>query len=82
MEISQDLGHRNIVFIRFNPDSYIDNGGKNITSCWKVNGNGLLVIKKTKQKEWKERINTLIDQIKYWINNPVQKMIETIELFY
>ena len=33
MEISQDVGHRPIVFIRFNPDDYEDNG-KKITSCW------------------------------------------------
>ena len=28
MELSQDLQHRPIVFIRFNPDKYIDNNGK------------------------------------------------------
>ena len=32
MEISKDLGHRPIVFIRFNPDSYIDKDGKKIKS--------------------------------------------------
>ena len=36
MEISTDFGHRPIVFIRFNPDSYIKNNVK-ITSCWNVN---------------------------------------------
>ena len=81
MEISQDLGHRNVVFIRFNPDGYIKDD-INITSCWKVDGNGIVVIKKSKQKEWKERINILTEQIKYWIDNPVQKMIQIIELFY
>jgi hypothetical protein len=81
MEISQDLGHRNIVFIRFNPDAYIKDG-KNITSCWKVEGNGIVVIKKSKQKEWKQRIDSLKEQIKYWVNNPLGKMIEIIELFY
>jgi hypothetical protein len=33
MEISRDLGHRNIVFIRFNPDDYMI-GNEKITSCW------------------------------------------------
>ena len=37
MEISQDLGFRPIVFIRFNPDDYVDKDGNNIKSCWKLN---------------------------------------------
>jgi hypothetical protein len=36
----------------------------------------------TKQKEWNDRINTLINQIQYWIDNPIEKTIEIIELFY
>ena len=34
------------------------------------------------QKEWKERINSLKEQIQYWIDNPTEKTIEIIELFY
>jgi len=30
MEISQDVGHRNIIFIRFNPDDYVDEDSKYI----------------------------------------------------
>jgi hypothetical protein len=37
MEISQDLGHRPIIFIRFNPDSYKNENGILIKSCWKLN---------------------------------------------
>jgi hypothetical protein len=81
MEISQDLDHRPVVFIRFNPDNYILNG-KNITSCWGTNGNGTLVIKKSKQKEWKQRIHTLKEQIEYWVENPSEKTVEIVELFY
>ena len=81
MEISRDLGFISIVFIRFNPDSYIKEG-KNITSCWSQNGNGIMCIKKSKQKEWKERINILKEKIKYFVDNQIVKMIETIELFY
>ena len=82
MEISQDLGHRPIVFIRFNPDSYINLEGTLIKSCWKLNKFGVMQIMKTKQKEWEERINTLKDQIQYWINNHTEKTIEIIQLFY
>ena len=79
MELSQDLQHRSIVFIRFNPDEYILND-KIIKSCWKVNKNGILQI--NNKKEWEERINALKEQIQYWINNTTEKTIEIIELFY
>jgi hypothetical protein len=39
-------------------------------------------ITKNKQKEWTERIETLKQQIQYWIDNPSEKTIEIIELFY
>jgi ferredoxin-like protein FixX len=83
MELSQDLGHRPIVFIRFNPDDY-KKDGKNITSCWGQNKNGICVVKKSKQKEWLERLNTLEDQIKYWTSpeNMTDKTIEIIHLYY
>ena len=45
MELSQDVGHRPIIFIRFNPDAYMKNGGK-IKSCWENNKNGICVIKR------------------------------------
>ena len=83
MEISQDLDHRPTVFIRFNPDDYLDNG-KNITSCWGNNKLGICVIKKSKQNEWSTRLNILENTIKYWTNpeNTIDKTVETIQLFY
>jgi hypothetical protein len=83
MEISRDLGHRPIIFIRFNPDNYKDNG-KNITSCWTNNKLGICVIKKSKQNEWLNRLNILEEQIKYWIHpdNKTNKILEIIQLFY
>jgi ferredoxin-like protein FixX len=83
MELSQDVGHRPIVFIRFNPDDYEDDG-KNVTSCWGNNKNGICVVKKSKKEEWAQRLNTLEEHIHYWINpiNSTNKTIETIQLFY
>jgi len=83
MELSQDLGHRPIVFIRFNPDDY-KKDGKNISSCWGCDKNGICVVKKSKHKEWLERLNTLEEQIKYWISpeNITDKTIEIIQLYY
>lgn len=82
MELSQDLQHRPIVFIRFNPDDYINKYGILVKSCWKLNKLGLMQIMKTKQKEWEERINSLKQQIQYWIDHPTEKTIEIVELFY
>ena len=83
MEISKDLDHRPIVFIRFNPDDYLDNG-INITSCWGNNKKGICVIKKSKQNEWKERLNILEETVKYWTlsENITDKTVEIIQLFY
>ena len=36
MELSQDVQHKPIVFIRFNPDDYMDQERK-ISSCWTTN---------------------------------------------
>jgi EsV-1-7 cysteine-rich motif len=82
MEISQDVGHRHIVFIRFNPDGYTDIGMNKIASCWGTNKYGILTIKTTKKDEWEERIRSLHEQIQYWIDNVPEKMVETIQLFY
>ena len=82
MELSQDLQHRPIVFIRFNPDSYINQNKLKISSCWRTNKQGVIQIMKTRMTEWKERINILNQQIQYWIDNKTNKTIEIIELFY
>jgi len=83
MELSQDLGHRPIIFIRFNPDEYNKNNTK-ISSCWGHNKNGICVIKNSKKNEWTQRLNILSEHIEYWINpkNITNKTIEIIQLFY
>ena len=48
MELSQDAGHRPIVFIRFNPDEYTENE-THITSCWGINKKRYLCRQKIKK---------------------------------
>ena len=79
MELSLDVGHIPIVFIRFNPDMYFKQKTK-ITSCWGLNGNGILVIKK--KDEWNERLSCLSDMVEYWLKHITDKTIETIHLYY
>ena len=76
MEISQDVDHVPLVFIRFNPDDYTKDGVKT-TSCWNDGK-----IKKSKEKEWKERLEVLKTQIQYWIDNRTPKTVEIVQLFY
>lgn len=82
MEISQDVGHRPIVFIRFNPDDYINDDGKKVTSCWKTNKLGVYSIPVSKQPEWNMRIETLLNTIQQCIASPTEKTIDIVELFY
>jgi len=82
MEISQDIGHKPVVFIRFNPDAYVNQEGKKVTSCWRINGYGVLDISKSKRDEWHTRISMLLQQLEYWINNIPHKTVEIVELFY
>jgi hypothetical protein len=83
MELSQDVGHRPIVFIRFNPDDY-EKDETNISSCWGCDKNGLCVVKKSKKNEWTDRLHVLEETISYWVSpeNTTSKTIETIQLFY
>lgn len=83
MELSQDVNHRPIIFIRFNPDDYV-NKDKKVTSCWGIDKLGICVMKKTKSKEWNNRLETLKNQIEYWCNsdNQTNKTIEIVQLFY
>lgn len=83
MLLSQDVGHRPIVFIRFNPDDYKTHTG-NVTSCWSTNNYGICLVKKSKRKEWEERLEALRLQIDYWIQpeNKTDKTLEIIHLYY
>jgi len=83
-ELSRDLGHRPIVFIRFNPDKYT-NKGLTISSCWGYTAkSGICAVKKGKINEWSARLDFLGEQIRFWTNpeNITDKTIETIQLFY
>ena len=85
MQLSQDVGHRPIVFIRFNPDAYINSNNEKILSCWTTTPKtGLLKIKNNKLDEWNQRLSSLKQQIEYWLSeeNKTEKTIEIIQLYY
>jgi hypothetical protein len=83
MELYTDLGNRPVIFIRFNPDSYINKQTIKIKSCWKIsNKNGILLI--DNKESWNERLQVLKNHIEYWCNpdNITNKSIEVIQLYY
>ena len=81
MEISQDLSHRPIIFIRFNPDEYyIEN--KKIQSCFGYDTKGMCKLKPKYIKEWQTRLNTIKETILYWTENKTNKTIEIIQLYF
>jgi len=82
MEISNDLKHEPIVFIRFNPDDFIDKNGRKVSSCFGVNGNGIITATKSKQKELSKRLETLFTTLQYWIDNVSDITIKTVKLYY
>jgi hypothetical protein len=82
MELSQDINHRPLIIIRFNPDEFIDSKNNSITSCWGINKKGICSIKRNKVKEWNERLMTLKQTIEYWLKNETTKTIELVYLYY
>jgi hypothetical protein len=80
MELFQDFGNRPIVFIRFNPDKYINKNGEKIPSSFKIH-KGLDVPIRDK-KEWENRLELLNKQINYWLRNLPNKELTYEYLFY
>jgi hypothetical protein len=81
MQISQDVGHRPIVFIRFNPDSYTVKGVR-VPSCWHANKLGIMVVVKKRAPEWDQRLTRLKETIGHWVVHGTEKTVEIVELFY
>ncbi len=81
MELSQDINHRPLIFIRFNPDKYFDQDNKNIPSCFSITKK-TGALKVNNNKKWNERLSNLKTQIDYWNKNETDKTIEIIQLYY
>ena len=82
MELSKDVGHRPLVFIRFNPDKYVDGCGTRVDSCWKKGTDGIVKLSNSDRVDWDQRLTVLSNQIEYWTKNKTLKMVEVVELFY
>ena len=81
MQLSQDVNHRPIVFIRFNPDKYIKDG-VTVPSCWSYHKNGLIYL--SSERDWNMRLAELKNRVEYWSDpeNISTKTIEVDMLFF
>ena len=77
MQLSEDIGHRPMVLIRFNPD-----GNSSGPSCWGYDGNGHTVVKKKQAIEWQKRLSVLTATIGFWRTTIPDKTVELIKLYY
>lgn len=82
MLLSQDVAHRPIVFLRFNPDKYIDENGNKIESPWKHSRYGVTLKRATYKVEWNDRLSTLRQRFEYWLTHVPEKTITIEYLFY
>lgn len=81
MELSLDAKHKPIIFIRFNPDRYVNKNREVIKSCFSINKEtGLTKI--NDKNMWEERLSKLTERINYWMENKTEKTIEIDHLFY
>jgi hypothetical protein len=81
MELFQDFNNRPVVFIRFYPDSYINEDGKKVLSSFKMH-KALDVPVIREPKEWVGRLNVLKETICKWLNVIPSKEVTYEYLFY
>lgn len=81
MELSNDVNGKPLIFIRFNPDAFIDKNKNKINSPWGyTEKKGLLKI--INEDEWNNRLKILKKTVKYWLENGTTKTLEIVYLFY
>ena len=80
IQLLQDAG-MNLLFIRFNPDGYIDSDGVKHPSCFRNTINGVKLDTKM-EKEWDNRLSMLGFYIQYYIEGVPDRMLTVKKLFY
>lgn len=79
----QDLAHRPIVVIRFNPDSYKAPDDVKKGSCFRYNvATGMPFVPTKMQPEWNKRLATLGDAVSSGIMKVPDKSISVTHLYY
>lgn len=67
-ELIQDFGDRPTVFIRFNPDKYVDKNGSKIDSCFsRTKLNSFIIV--DNELDWNYRLSMLFNKFQYYLDN-------------
>ena len=83
MEHFRDAGEIPHVFVRFNPDAYIDSAGEKHKSCWEKTPLTMEPrVALRRQKAWKERLETLRLTIEQSVQNTPSREVELKLLYY
>ena len=80
MELYQDIGYRPIVFVRFNPDKYVDSEGIAIPSCFQYSKKEGVPL--PQKKAWKARLNVLTAQILESVCSIPDRAVTIHQLYY
>ena len=80
MELSEDVAHRPMVVIRFNPDGFTTSSGVKVKSPWKMDATGISTI--CNFVEWCLRCDALKGRMDFWKHNVSEKTVEIEYLFY
>lgn len=79
MELFEDLGNRPIVFVRFNPDSYVSSEEEKTPGCFKDTKTAGLSLNKN---EFKRRVDTLLSIVSKHQETIPEKEVTVYNLFY
>ena len=78
-EIYEDTAHRNIVFLRFNPDSYTDSDGVKHKSSFQFSKSRGFT---QPMKDYYRRLAVLLERLEYHLNHVPDKAMTIEEFFY
>ena len=79
-QLFEDVAQRPCVFIRFNPDSYIDSKGRRIQGCFKYTQKGLCVI--DSKERLLSRLEPVMESLKTYLCVPQEKSIQVDQYWY
>lgn len=80
MELFEDCGNRPIVFVRINPDKYMDSQGTQQPSCFYLGQKGDLLLNKV--DAWDSRMKTVRERVEFHMENVPEKEVTVEHLYY
>jgi hypothetical protein len=86
MQIFDDLGRRPTVFIRFNPDNYVDATGSKVKSPWRddrrIKSGGVQHVPVKNMEAWQARLATLASAVDRAVSNRPEKDVSIVFLYF